>query len=90
MPFEKGNKAAVGHGRPKIAEEFRATCRKAVDDHVIHRWRMEVETGGEHWVKCSELLAAYGYGKPAQPIEHSGADGEPLSIAVRLVKPDGA
>jgi hypothetical protein len=26
-----------------------------------------------NWVKCSELLAAYGYGKPAQPIEQSGS-----------------
>jgi hypothetical protein len=56
-------------GRPKIAEEFKLTCRRIVDEHVIEAWRNEVVSLGEHWVKCSELLAAYGYGRPVQHVE---------------------
>lgn len=61
-------------GKPKIAEEFREKCRRVVDDHVLAAWTHEVETMGDNWIKASELLAAYGYGRPAQPV--TGADGE--------------
>jgi hypothetical protein len=100
--FGAGNRANPG-GRPKELEEFRKKARSAVDEHVLQAWVDEVQvkprprvtlTGtievlerGEHWMKASELLAAYGYGKPAQPVEHSGADGEPIGITVNLVKP---
>lgn len=87
MPFQKGQ-SGNPNGRPKVAEEFRARARKAVDDHVIQAWIEEVESQGENWVKCSELLAAYGYGKPSQPVEHSGADGADLGMTVRFVKAD--
>jgi hypothetical protein len=76
-------------GRPKVAAEFRQRARKAVDDHVIAAWIAEVEAQGEHWVKCSELLAAYGYGKPTQPMEHSGPDGAPAFIDVRFIDAKG-
>jgi hypothetical protein len=51
---------------PKINVEFRARARKAVDDLVLTKWMNEVYTGGREWVRCSELLASYGYGKPTQ------------------------
>ena len=69
--FEKGNKASVGHGRPKVVKEFRLKCRAVVDELVVQKWIDEVRRGGDDWVKCSELLANYGYGKPTQPIEGS-------------------
>jgi hypothetical protein len=59
-------------GRPKKREDLKARCVAAVDDLVVEMWVREVETGGEDWVECSKLLAAYGYGKPVQAIEHSG------------------
>jgi hypothetical protein len=76
-------------GRPRIVEEFRNKARKAVDEHVIAAWIQEVATLGENWVKCSELLAAYGYGKPTQPIGNAaGEDGAPEDLVVRFVRPE--
>jgi hypothetical protein len=81
---EPGNRAGTGRdangrmvpgttlnpsGRPKVVEEFRARARKAVDEKIVARWIREVEDDGPDWVKCSELLAAYGYGKPSQSVE---------------------
>lgn len=70
--FGVGNQAGKGHGRPKVALEFKAECRVIVDELVVERWRSEVESMGEHWVRCSELLAAYGYGKPPQSLTVAG------------------
>ena len=67
-PFVKGQSGNPG-GRPKIPSEFKTSCRKAVDEHVLTAWINEVVTHGKEWVRCSELLASYGYGKPSQPIE---------------------
>lgn len=74
---QSGNPA----GRPKVNELFRDRARKAVDEHVLEAWVAEVESQGEHWVRCSELLAAYGYGKPSsapedlQAVKDSGRGG---------------
>lgn len=48
---------------------LRDRCRKAVDELVLAAWENEVRTCGPHWVRCSELLAAYGYGKPKERLE---------------------
>jgi len=61
-----------------VATEFRLKARAAVDEHVLAKWINEVVTSGDEWVRCSELLANYGYGKPSQAIEMSGEDGNPL------------
>lgn len=77
-PGQSGNP----NGRPKVAEAFREKCRKAVDERVIDAWITEVQNQGENWMKASELLAAYAYGRPTQAVEHSGEGGEPLSIQI--------
>lgn len=51
-------------GRPKLAPHMRSRCRTIVDEKVISAWEEEVDERGTHWVRCSELLAAYGYGRP--------------------------
>lgn len=71
-------------GRPKSVEEFRSRARKAVDKHVLEMWQTEVSKKGKDWVKCSELLAAYGYGRPTQAIDVT-AD---VFAEVKPVNPD--
>ncbi len=68
MPFKPGESGNPG-GRPKETPEFRLKARVAVDKYVIDKWIDEVATGGDDWIKASELLAAYGYGKPSQSFE---------------------
>jgi hypothetical protein len=82
--FGPGNRANPS-GRPKVAEEFRAKCRRAVDAKCIAAWINEIETMGDEWVRCSELLASYGYGKPTQHLEHSAEGGGSLGIEVVFV-----
>lgn len=64
-PGQSGNP----NGRPKAAEEFRIKARALVDELVLKAWEAEVRSMGDDWLKASELLAAYGYGKPSQSID---------------------
>ena len=66
--FEKG-KSGNPTGRPKVVEAFRDRARSAVDALVLERWVQEVESQGDEWMRASELLAAYGYGKPSSAPE---------------------
>ena len=79
-------------GRPKIASEFKRKAQAAVDEHVLQAWIDEVVSRGKEWMKASELLAAYGMGKPSQSVAVTGVDGDgdesPLTITVQLVRPD--
>lgn len=88
MTFVKGQSGNPG-GRVKLPEAFRDRCKRAVDEHVIDAWIEEVESRGDNWVKCSELLSAYGLGKPAQSIELGAADNAlRISIEVAGVDPE--
>jgi hypothetical protein len=60
-------------GRPKLDAVFRERAKKAVDEHVLQAWIDEVVNRGDAWPKCSELLAAYGYGKPPAAPEDGDA-----------------
>jgi hypothetical protein len=93
MPFQKGQSGNPG-GRAKENPAFKARCRAAVDAECVQRWIDEVRDGGEQWVKCSELLAAYGYGKPSQTLEidgtvkheHSGLDGHRRAVVLDAIR----
>lgn len=65
----KGSGAINPGGRPKQLAHLKSRCQAATDTHVVDAWIEEVETHGPDWVKCSELLAAYGYGKPSSAPE---------------------
>lgn len=80
--FKKGQSGNPA-GRPKIVAEFRDRARKAVDEHVISAWINEVVSQGSEWVRCSELLAAYGYGKPSSSAE----DREAMAAALADARP---
>jgi hypothetical protein len=78
-------------GRPKLVAKLRERALKAVDETVLEAWIDECEMKertfkvggveitkecrGNDWVRCSQLLAEYGMGKPVQALEHSGPDG---------------
>lgn len=51
-------------GRPKSEPHMLKRCRAIVDAKVIDAWEQELTERGPAWVKCSELLVAYGYGRP--------------------------
>jgi hypothetical protein len=63
VSWKKGQSGNPG-GRPKLAAHLRKRCREVVDADVVDAWAKEVKTQGPYWVRCSELLAAYGYGPP--------------------------
>lgn len=70
--FKPGQTGNPG-GRPKKLKTLQTRCVRAVNRHVVDAWIQEVITRGDDWVKCSELLAHYAYGKPTQKLEHSGS-----------------
>lgn len=69
--FKPGQTGNPG-GRPRRKKTLESRCIKAVNRHVVDEWIREVKERGPNWVKCSELLVHYAYGKPKQSIEHSG------------------
>ncbi len=78
--FEKG-KSGNPSGRPKDLPEFRRRAREAVNEHVLQKWIDEVTSGGDDWMKASELLAAYGYGKPSQTVDLTDGEGNAVEWA---------
>lgn len=94
---KSGNKA----GRPKVVEEFRARCRKIVDEEVIDMWHEEIQlkerevitpagpmtmvTRGKHAEKAADQLSAYGYGKPTQRVELAPEDMSDDEVKAALI-----
>lgn len=81
-PGQSGNPG----GRPRVREEIRERAQAAVTEHVIDAWVEEVKTRGDDWVKCSELLAHYGIGKPASAPEDLEAVQGPQASRELVVK----
>lgn len=73
--FSPGQTGNPG-GRPKVRADFQARAREQVDEHVIDAWATEVRDRGPSWVRCSELLVAYAYGKPVTTIEATVANSD--------------
>ncbi|MCA2981456.1 MAG: hypothetical protein INH41_05560 [Myxococcaceae bacterium] len=46
-----------------------------MNELVIEAWETEVRERGPHWLRASELLTAYAYGKPSAFDEEAEAEG---------------
>ena len=67
---------------PKIHAEIRPIAQR-YGLEVVHMWyeiAMDPEQSTKDRLAASELLAAYGYGKPRETHEHSGPSGGPIQI----------
>jgi len=85
-PGQSGNPGGI----PKATIEFRQRCREAME-RPGGGWdlaaEMLVRPGPDRrW--AIEFLAAYGYGKPSQHIEHTGTEGGPIEF-IEVVRPSG-
>lgn len=83
LPGSSGNPG----GRPKAGILFREEAQKrarqdsAEGKVVLDAWVKEIESKGEDWVKASELLANYAFGRPVQGLEITGAEGGPIETS---------
>ena len=73
--FSRGQTGNPG-GRPKVRADFQTRARAQVDEHIIDAWAAEVRERGPQWVRYSELLVAYAYGKPVTTVETTDASAE--------------
>lgn len=70
--FTAGNQAAKGFGRPKTNAEMRELARDETG-LVFTKWKAILLKGnGNAAVRAGELLMAYAWGKPNQPIVGPG------------------
>lgn len=87
--WAKGQSGNPG-GRPKELRKVVALARKRTT--VAIKTLEDIMTNGSNEgarVRAAEVLLERGWGKPAQPLEHSGENGQPLGIVVEFVRPDG-
>jgi hypothetical protein len=80
-PFPKGV-SGNPKGRPKTPKEFKELCFNEGAPKAFACLIRELENDGKDRVRASEILMAYGIGKPKQSIEHAGADGGKLEIII--------
>jgi hypothetical protein len=77
MPFKPGQ-SGNPNGRPRLSEDatpirdVRAWGRRVFDKAGRQAIEAELTEHGPYWFKCAEIVLAYAFGKPTQPIEQSG------------------
>jgi hypothetical protein len=83
-PFPKGT-SGNPTGRPKgmaaLSQRIRRETKegKVIVDVLLDR--MLHGRGDRSRIEAAALLLAYAYGKPTQPLEHSGPDGGPIELS---------
>lgn len=80
----KGAPSVNPSGRPKVDAEFRQLARGHVDKLVLKAWVKEIESEGPNWMKASELMTAYAYGKPKDSLELSQDPDAPVNEFAKL------
>ena len=72
MPFQPGQSGNPG-GRPPVAREFRERCQRFMQGKGWKQLeQMATDPESTTAYQALQLIAAYAYGKPTQPIEQSG------------------
>lgn len=81
--FKLGNVANPG-GRPAVARDFKARCRDFMEKTGWHNIEtIAKDPSHQHFMRATEILAAYAYGKPSQAVEHAGT----VNLNVRYDNP---
>jgi hypothetical protein len=90
MAFEKGKPRPPNAGRrkgtPNKVTQAAGELALPYCQRAFERLKeiMEQKRHLSSAVKAAELLVAYGYGRPRQVIEHTGADGAPMEFTLEL------
>ncbi len=90
--WQKGCPSPNPKGRPRTAEASQVArtileqedprLRKTGLQRLFEVWLRRALQGD---TKKGELLLAYGYGRPTQSVEASGADGNPIETLVKII-----
>lgn len=70
-PFKKGSCPNPG-GRPKLSEEFKIALRGYGEEAILFQYNImigKLKANMRERVKCSELLADRGLGRPVQGVD---------------------
>jgi hypothetical protein len=83
----KTGRWAPGHsgnpgGRPATAREFAQRCQDFMSTEGWPRLRALAEGDGPSALRALELIIAYAYGKPMQPV--GGAEGGPVHFSLDI------
>jgi len=85
MTYKPGESGNPG-GRPAVVRDFRERCGNFMSEEGWKRLSSMARGRGKHAYRALELIAAYAYGKPNQPI--SGPDNAPLQITIQALVAD--
>jgi hypothetical protein len=87
--LRRGNPGNRGGGREP--EAHRDWCREMISDPAAEQEVRAILLDRNHpaYAAMWREVAARGYGKPTQTVEHTGAGGEPIEITVtrRIIRP---
>ncbi len=78
----------AGPGRPPVVKSFKEACREFME-RPGGGWERLIsiaQSDKRDALRALELIAAYGYGKPAQAVELSGDAGLRIVISERVAQ----
>jgi hypothetical protein len=83
--FQPGQSGNPG-GRPSLARDFRERCQNFMEADGWKRLNRMARGRGPFAYQALQLIAAYAYGKPSQPI--TGPDDGPIQFAYAKLESD--